>query len=127
MFSAMKKIFLCPKLILCVCVCCSSCLNGGRCVDGINSYSCLCAAGYRGSNCQHRVNPCDSLPCLNGATCSNQDGAYDCHCPFGFTGPRCEVRPQHAPIGVCRQEGGGGGWNARFMQSLFGVCVCVCV
>ena len=71
---------------------CSSCLNGGSCVDGINTYTCSCAAGYTGSNCQHRINPCDSVPCLNGATCSNVDGTYDCHCPFGFTGPRCEVR-----------------------------------
>ena len=69
----------------------SSCLNGGTCVDGINSYTCSCVAGYTGSNCQHRINPCDSVPCLNGATCSNVDGSYDCHCPFGFTGPRCEV------------------------------------
>ena len=69
----------------------SSCLSGGTCIDGINSYTCHCAAGYTGSNCQHRINPCDPKPCLNGATCTNRDTRYECHCPFGYTGPRCEV------------------------------------
>ena len=27
------------------------CLNGGLCSDQIASYSCLCAAGYAGTNC----------------------------------------------------------------------------
>lgn len=33
---------------------CSSnpCQNGGTCEDGINQYSCVCAAGYQGVNCQ---------------------------------------------------------------------------
>ena len=32
---------------------CSSnpCQYGGTCVDGINRYSCNCAAGYTGKNC----------------------------------------------------------------------------
>jgi hypothetical protein len=29
----------------------SPCLNGGTCVDGINSYQCSCATGYTGTNC----------------------------------------------------------------------------
>ena len=28
------------------------CLNGGTCVDGINDYSCTCAEGYGGRNCE---------------------------------------------------------------------------
>lgn len=68
----------------------SSCLFGGTCVDDVNSYRCSCAPGFTGSNCQHRINPCDSRPCLNGATCTNKGSAFECHCPYGFTGPRCE-------------------------------------
>lgn len=28
------------------------CRNGGSCVDGINSYTCRCATGYSGTNCE---------------------------------------------------------------------------
>ena len=28
------------------------CLNGAVCVDGINSYTCNCPAGYTGVNCE---------------------------------------------------------------------------
>ena len=27
------------------------CHNGGKCIDGINDYTCECVAGYLGKNC----------------------------------------------------------------------------
>jgi hypothetical protein len=45
---------------------------------------------YTGSNCQYRINECDSHPCLNGATCHDQIKYYTCHCPYGYTGKRCD-------------------------------------
>ena len=27
------------------------CQNGGQCLDGVNQYTCTCAAGYAGVNC----------------------------------------------------------------------------
>ena len=30
----------------------SPCQNGGACVDGSNSYTCNCAVGYAGANCE---------------------------------------------------------------------------
>jgi len=97
----------------------SSCLFGGTCIDGVNSYQCSCAPGYTGSNCQHRINPCDSRPCLNGAACidrpSTRGGpaSYECVCPHGFAGPRCDSfvdwcaanRNPCANGGTCRQDG----------------------
>ena len=29
-----------------------TCINGGSCVDGINSYSCSCVKGYTGDRCE---------------------------------------------------------------------------
>ena len=27
------------------------CQNGGTCTDGVDSYNCTCAAGFKGTNC----------------------------------------------------------------------------
>ena len=32
------------------------CENGATCVDGVNEYSCTCAAGYTGTNCKISMN-----------------------------------------------------------------------
>ena len=29
------------------------CLNGGSCIDGINSYKCKCEPGFDGKNCEN--------------------------------------------------------------------------
>lgn len=43
-----------------------SCVNGGTCVDGIDSYSCLCVPGYSGINCSVNVDDCIEEPCFSG-------------------------------------------------------------
>jgi len=48
-----KNVYL---VVLCVDIdeCASSpCQNGGTCADGINSYTCTCAGGYDGAQCQN--------------------------------------------------------------------------
>ena len=34
-----------------------TCLNGGTCLDGINSFQCLCLSSYTGFYCESEVNP----------------------------------------------------------------------
>jgi len=69
-----------------------ACVNGGTCVDGINSYSCSCRAGYTGTNCATDINECSSSPCVNGATCNDEINSFSCSCPEGYTGQTCSVR-----------------------------------
>ena len=41
------------------------CQNGGTCLDGVNSFSCLCPTGFTGSVCDKDVDECESALCLN--------------------------------------------------------------
>lgn len=42
------------------------CHNGGTCVDGINSFTCLCPEGYNDETCLSQVDECGSNPCIHG-------------------------------------------------------------
>ena len=39
----------------------SPCVNGGQCVDTINSYMCTCQAGYEGAQCECESSPIDNV------------------------------------------------------------------
>jgi hypothetical protein len=86
---------------VCVCACASSetevrecqsqpCVNGGTCVDQINGFACVCAAGWSGGLCQTDINECSSQPCRNGGTCVDRINGYNCTCAAGLSGPQCQ-------------------------------------
>ena len=52
------------------------CQHGATCLDSSDTrtvplfeYSCLCARGWEGGNCNTDIDECASTPCRNGATC----------------------------------------------------------
>ena len=47
----------------------SPCLNGGTCIDDVNSFTCRCPDGYYDQLCTSKVNECFSNPCHNDARC----------------------------------------------------------
>ena len=47
-----------------------------QCVDGINSYQCMCPVGKTGQRCEVNIDYCSGQPCLNGATCNNLQGEF---------------------------------------------------
>ena len=67
------------------------CQNGATCVDGMNSYQCMCASGWTGLRCTDNVDECASNPCVNGGSCFDLQNMYRCDCTQGWTGPRCET------------------------------------
>jgi len=76
------------------------CFNGGFCVDGVDTYTCTCAFGYDGEQCENDIDEClfedadtddeagDDVfaVCDENALCTNSDGAYSCVCNAGWEG-----------------------------------------
>jgi len=67
----------------------SPCHNGGTCIDGIDSFSCICLHGVIGIHCETNLNDCISSPCINGI-CLDGIDSYLCNCIPGYTGYSCE-------------------------------------
>lgn len=63
----------------------------GDCTDGVNQYTCACAPGFTGENCEIDVDDCASNPCQNGGTCADGVNSHTCDCPPGFSGDNCET------------------------------------
>jgi hypothetical protein len=66
------------------------CLNGSTCADSGFSYTCTCAPGWTGINCETNINECVSSPCVNGA-CIDKVNGYQCVCQPGWTNMNCDV------------------------------------
>ncbi|XP_016036029.2 protein crumbs isoform X1 [Drosophila simulans] len=86
-----------------------NCLNGGTCLGYSGNYSCICASGYTGYNCQTSTGDgasalaltpinCNATngKCLNGGTCS-MNGTH-CYCAVGYSGDRCEKAENCSPL-----------------------------
>ncbi|CAH1240011.1 SVEP1 [Branchiostoma lanceolatum] len=60
------------------------CMNGGSCVDHINTFTCICTPGYSGINCQTDTNKCgpNNAPCDH--KCHDRGSGYKCKCRKGF-------------------------------------------
>lgn len=65
--------------------------NNRVCVDTFNAYTCECAPGYMGTNCDVDIDECADGPCNNGATCVDGVAAFECLCNGSWMGPTCSI------------------------------------
>ena len=66
------------------------CLNGATCDDGRGSYTCRCADGWEGIDCQVNIDECHLIHgCIHGQ-CVDTVGSYRCDCDRGYHGNRCQ-------------------------------------
>lgn len=63
---------------------------GGRCIDELNGFRCMCPAGFYGEYCNLNYNNCANSPCQNGGTCIDGENDFTCRCVPGFIGALCQ-------------------------------------
>ncbi|XP_011496310.1 PREDICTED: protein jagged-1b [Ceratosolen solmsi marchali] len=81
------------------------CLNGGTCVDLVNSFQCICREGWTGDLCDQDVDECANSPCRNNGTCVDGLADFSCICRNGWKGKTCALRGGHCEPGTCRHGG----------------------
>ncbi|VDH93394.1 protocadherin Fat 4 [Mytilus galloprovincialis] len=86
-----------------------TCQNGATCVDGIDTFSCICQKEFNGLRCEKSLqpeNPCTKNPCKNNAACLSEDGkSYVCNCAPGWTGGTCSDSIDDCQNSVCLAGG----------------------
>ncbi|XP_013166449.1 PREDICTED: protein crumbs, partial [Papilio xuthus] len=95
-----------------------ACLNGGRCLDAVDDFTCDCSGtGYGGPRCDVNVNECEEERGVCGhGVCYDTYGGYVCACLPGYTGDQCQKMSACAsgPCGAggaCVEESGGAGYR----------------
>jgi len=81
------------------------CQNGGACTDGVNKYTCSCAAGFTGPQCQTDIDDCKPNPCENGGRCSDGVNKYTCSCAAGYVGNQCQTDVDDCAAKPCKNGG----------------------
>lgn len=83
------------------------CQNQANCTDGkeVNEYSCTCASGWTGRNCDVDIDECQLGYCQNNATCNNTLGNYACACLPGFTDHNCSTNINDCLPDPCENGG----------------------
>jgi len=72
---------------------------GGRCVNELAGYRCVCPPGRSGARCQLDQDACILLqPCLHGARCVDGPGeSFQCRCRRGYYGSLCQFFADDLP------------------------------
>uniref|UniRef100_A0A8C4NJP3 Delta-like protein n=1 Tax=Eptatretus burgeri TaxID=7764 RepID=A0A8C4NJP3_EPTBU len=80
-----------------------NCLNGATCVDGVNSFQCICPDGWNGDFCQN--DDCIPNPCQHGGACADLANDFNCTCQGGWKGRTCHSRTSHCDASTCNNGG----------------------
>ena len=66
-----------------------TCNKNGRCVDGNNSFSCMCDPGFTGGLCLTNIDDCEGVDCSGNGECVDGANNFTCECMTGYSGLVC--------------------------------------
>ena len=70
-----------------------NCSGNGRCVDGVDSFTCNCSSGFTGELCQINIDECVSgVSCSGNGLCVDGVNSFSCDCDPDFTGELCQTK-----------------------------------
>jgi hypothetical protein len=78
------------------------CQNGASCSSGLYTYTCACAPGFTGTNCEINIDDCAGSPCQNGGACTDGANSYTCACAPGYTGSQCQTDIDECAAAPCQ-------------------------
>ena len=83
------------------------CLNSGTCTSVHSSfYTCLCAQGFTGLDCQTDTRPCKPFTCLSHGQCIEINHTmFRCDCDAGYEGLHCESLMNYCLDVTCHNNG----------------------
>jgi hypothetical protein len=81
------------------------CQNGATCQNNETGYTCACAPGFAGTDCQTNIDDCAGSPCANGAACNDGVGSYTCSCLKGYSGATCQTDIDDCAPNPCQNGG----------------------
>jgi len=81
------------------------CKQNATCIDGIDSFTCRCPAGFGGDDCGRMTDSCRLLmPCKNMGQCVNKGFSFTCKCPAGWEGQDCSIDKDDCASNPCKND-----------------------
>lgn len=101
------------------------CHSHATCVDGINSYKCVCGPQWTGPTCATFLGSvCTPSPCNAGVCQESKDrNSYTCACPQGYTGKNCESIFYPCMIEPCKNGASCYNWTTSGSSIAYN-CTC---
>lgn len=83
------------------------CMNGGKCENPYEQYSCRCPKGFEKEDCSQNIDECqtEKAECKNNSTCEDGIGTYYCKCQPGYQGTLCEFEINECLSEPCHNGG----------------------